>query len=74
MSEQWVVTYQAETSHCISTTEFFRGEKDECLRIKQAFGGCGEDDRHRTKRGCPWGIIVGPADNWDEFLRDVSGD
>jgi hypothetical protein len=66
MSE-WVVTYQIEfPNRNILVTEFFRGDRDECERIRAQSGG-GEDDRQRTKR--PWRPIIGPACEWDDFLR-----
>jgi hypothetical protein len=64
---QWVVTYTVEfTDDCIFVTEFFRGELDECQRIKRQSAG-GDHDMMRTKR--PWKPIIGPAHEWDAFLR-----
>lgn len=66
MSE-WVVTYKIEfPNRDIMVTEFFRGDRDECERIRARSGG-GECDMQRTKR--PWKPIIGPAEEWDGFLR-----
>lgn len=66
-SEPWVVTYRIEFANSdIMVTEFFRGDREECLRIREKSGG-GEHDRCRTIR--PWKAIVGPAKEWDDFLE-----
>jgi hypothetical protein len=63
----WVVTYTIEFGwNEIMVTEFYRGERDECLRIRAHSGG-GSHDQRRT-RG-PWKPVVGPAHEWDEFLE-----
>lgn len=71
----WVVTYRIEQPsdnccHSMSVIEFFRGSREECVRIALAFGG-GECDKVRTNH--PWGVIIGPADAWDQFLEDEGG-
>lgn len=64
--DDWVVTYRIEFANSdIMVTEFFRGDRDECLRIRQQSGG-GEHDGCRTIN--PWTAIVGPAREWDDFL------
>ena len=64
---QWVVTYTIEFANSeIMVTEFFRGGRDECMRIRAQSGG-GDHDLMKTKR--PWKPTVGPAHEWDEFLR-----
>jgi hypothetical protein len=63
----WVVTYTIEFANSdIMVTEFFRGCHAECLRIRAQSGG-GEHDMQVTKR--PWKPIIGPAHEWDDFLR-----
>jgi hypothetical protein len=67
IGEQWVVTYTIEfPNNELMVTEFFRGEREECERIKRASAG-GDHDLIRTKR--PWKPIVGPAHEWDDFLN-----
>jgi hypothetical protein len=63
----WVVTYQVHfpDQAGVGLQEFYRGPKEECLRIMRGFAG-GTDDRCKTR----WGIIVGRADNWDRYLRE----
>ena len=64
---EWVVTYTIEfANRDIMVTEFFRGDRDECMRIRAQSGG-GEHDKQRTKR--PWKPTIGPAHEWDDFLR-----
>ena len=64
---EWVVTYTIEFSNRdVMVTEFFRGDRDECMRIRAQSGG-GDHDMVRTKR--PWKPIVGPAHEWDDFLE-----
>ena len=64
---EWVVTYTIEfANRDIMVTEFFRGDRDECMRIRAQSGG-GDHDMVRTKR--PWKPIVGPAHEWDDFLE-----
>jgi len=64
---EWVVTYTIEfPDNAILVTEFFRGERHECERIKAQSGG-GDHDQMTTKR--PWKAIVGPAHEWDDFLE-----
>lgn len=65
----WVVTYQIETQNSVGITEFFRGSKDDCVRIYSCFGG-GEDDMRRTD---PWHVIIGPLSVWEEFLTYNGG-
>ena len=67
MIEQWVVTYTIEfVNSDIMVTEFFRGEQAECVRIRAQSAG-GEHDALKTKR--PWKPTIGPAHEWDDFLR-----
>lgn len=63
----WVVTYTIEFANSdIMVTEFFRGCHAECMRISAQSGG-GEHDMQVTKK--PWKPIIGPAHEWDNFLR-----
>jgi hypothetical protein len=67
--DNWVVTYKIEFESPyqfgdVMVTEFFRGDKEECLRIKNHFGS-GEHDQRRTRA---WFPIAGPAEEWDDFL------
>jgi hypothetical protein len=63
---EWVVTYTIEFANSdIMVTEFFRGARDECLRIRAQSGG-GDHDLMQTKS---WKPIVGPAHEWDQFLE-----
>jgi hypothetical protein len=67
---EWVVTYTIEPvngRYCHQTAEFFRGTRDECLRLAKAFAG-GEDDRHRAKA---WQVNIERADFWDELFEDA---
>ena len=48
--------------------EFFRGSRKECERISEG-SSVGEDDRQPTLQ--PWKVMIGPADNWDVFVREV---
>jgi len=48
-------------------TEFYRGDRDECERIKRQSGG-GDHDLARTLR--PWKPIVGPAHEWDQLVEE----
>jgi hypothetical protein len=65
MKEQWVVTYRIETEDGVTIMEFFRGTPWECRRIQEHSSG-GECDSGPTTQ--PWGVIIGPAKDWDEFL------
>ena len=75
--DEWVVTYRmvplggcGECEVCTtSVTEFFRGPRAECVRIAKAFGG-GECDIVRTN---PWDVVIGPAEDWDNFLEAKDG-
>lgn len=68
MSELWVVTYRIEFPNSdIMVTEFFRGDREECLRIRKQSTGGGEHDGCKTIN--PWTAIVGLAREWDEFLE-----
>lgn len=64
MSGQWVVTFRIQSAVNRETliTEFYRGEREECIRICEHSCG-GEDDCHQTKQ--PWRPMVGPAECWD---------
>jgi hypothetical protein len=70
---QWVVTYRlspreaGEDGRVTSITEFFRGSEKECKRIRDHFAN-GECDLVPTN---PWKVIIGPANDWDDFLSDV---
>jgi hypothetical protein len=73
--DNWVVTYKIEFHTAanfgeIMVTEFYRGAREECLRIKAQSTGGGEHDRRRTDSWIP---IVGPACDWDQFLEDNNG-
>jgi hypothetical protein len=71
---EWVVTYRVvplggcgECDVCAaSIMEFYRGPREECVRIARAFGG-GESDTVHTN---PWSVVIGPAEDWDDFLED----
>jgi hypothetical protein len=65
----WVVTYHADLEGVLRTMEWYRGDKAECFRIANAFGGWGEDDKRRNKDR--WSVQLGPAAEWDEFLGDM---
>jgi len=67
---QWVVTYRIERADECSfgVAEFFRGTERECKRIGSAFA-CGSCDIVRT---LPWQVVVGPAEDWDRFLQEMS--
>jgi len=69
VTNQWVVTYKIESKSNggFGVAEFFRGSEEECRRIKMAFAG-GESDLVSTN---PWGVVIGPADDWDNFLLDA---
>jgi hypothetical protein len=64
--DDWVVTYRVETATSVITTEFYRGDMEECIRIGR-HSMAGEDDRYRTPRR--WVVVVGPARDWDDFLE-----
>jgi len=67
----WVVTYRIGSAQavgvCLTIAEFYRGSQEECERIKTHYS-CGSDDRIPTVN--PWQIIIGPASDWDKFLKD----
>lgn len=67
MSGQWVVTYRIQSAVSSDTliTEFYRGERAECIRICEHFS-VGEDDCHQTRQ--PWKPIAGPAECWDQMV------
>ena len=66
---EWVVTYTIRFgNHECMVTEFFRGDRAECLRISERSYG-GEHDMVRTER--PWKPTVGPAHEWDDFVRSA---
>ena len=65
VEQDWVVTFRVETREGMAITEFYRGSRDECLRIK-AMSTCGGSDDQRTTRG--WRAIAGLAQEWDDFL------
>ena len=64
MTPQWVITYQIESRGEVLVTEFYRGSRDECVRIL-VHSGDGSDDLCRTGR---WKAILSTAQSWDEFL------
>ena len=63
---QWVVLYTIEYDSGTLITDFYRGDYDECQRIKAASGG-GEHDLCQTIK--PWKPKVGPAHEWDRMMR-----
>ena len=67
--EPWVVTYQSITTHETLITEFYRGSREECLRIRDHSASSGEDDQYPTKE--PWKIVVSPVSHWDMFVRSA---
>lgn len=78
-SPDYVVTYQMTFARPKKKTrdycamrmeEFFRGSKEECLHIASHFGG-GSDDSQVTTNST---VIVGPAKDWDAFLRENDTD
>jgi len=79
MTEPWVVTYQIEYmgEHrnidvlCRTTIEFFRGAEAECLRIARHSASPG---RWEGKKITSFSVIIGPAKEWDEFLREMTVD
>ena len=64
--DDWVVTYTIEDQFGIFVTEFYRGEMEECVRIRAHSGG-GDDDRRSTNR--PWKPTIGPAREWDQLVE-----
>jgi hypothetical protein len=72
VKRDWVVTYKIEFHSAfgeIVVTEFYRGTREECMRIKAQSGG-GEHDGRRTDS---WVPIAGPARDWDAFLEENNG-
>ena len=69
MRNQWVVTYRMECGCGVMIMEFYRGTRAECIRIRDHSAG-GECDGHHTEQ--PWGVVIGPACDWDEFLSSAS--
>jgi len=68
---QWVVTYKhQQIDGGILVTEFYRGSRDECVRIC-THSGEGEDDRCRTQQ---WRPVIGTASSWDEFVSQAAED
>lgn len=65
----WVVTYRIESDEGVMVMEFYRGSHAECARIRD-HSACGEHDGTPTTQ--PWGIVIGPAYAWDEFLERAS--
>jgi hypothetical protein len=65
-AELWVVTYTIDFIGETLVTEFYRGDRDECFRIRAASCG-GEHDQRKSVR---WKPIVGLASEWDDLLRD----
>jgi hypothetical protein len=64
----WVVTYRIEINERnFLIEEFFRGDFDECMRIRQHSLSGGDSDRLTTIR--PWHPIVGPAAQWDSLVE-----
>jgi hypothetical protein len=62
----WVVTYKIDRPQGgFMLTEFYRGDKRECQRIR-AHCSAGSDDRCKTAL---WQVVIGPAEEWDEFLN-----
>jgi len=66
MTEQWVVTYRVETNDDNLIVEFYRGTREECVRIAR-HSAKGDSDEEGTGS---WRPIIGPADDWDKFLDD----
>ena len=71
MAQPWVVTCRIARTDDSSygMAEFFRGSEAECKRIGRHFAG-GSCDIISTS---PWQVIIGPAADWDGFLREVCG-
>jgi hypothetical protein len=67
--QDWVVTFKVETRQGTSITEFYRGSRNECLRIKEMSTSGGSDDQQAT-RG--WRAIAGLAQEWDDFIDHES--
>jgi hypothetical protein len=74
MHDQWVVTYRMEARNPLpegwicGVEEFYRGSREECVRISRAFAG-GESDLVPTN---PWSVAIGPAADWEDFLSSNS--
>jgi len=66
--EQWVVTYQSITTRETLITEFYRGTRAECLRIRD-HSSTGEDDRYPSKE--LWHAVASPVSCWEEFVEDA---
>lgn len=67
--DDWVVTYRMECDCGVTIMEFYRGTRAECIRIRD-HSAMGEHDGHCTEQ--PWGVVIGPAASWDEFLETAS--
>ena len=66
MTEPWVVTYRIDYYSGTMVTEFYRGDRAECERIR-ARSSLGEDDQRRSHKY--WRASLRPAKDWDDLLN-----
>jgi hypothetical protein len=64
---EWVVTYRIAQKGTANwgMAEFFRGSEAQCKHIQAHFAG-GECDIVETN---PWEILIGPVEDWHDFLQ-----
>jgi hypothetical protein len=68
---QWVVTYRHEQiDGGVMVAEFFRGTREECIRI-MTHSGEGENDKCPTSG---WKAVMGTARSWDVFIADMNNE
>jgi len=63
----WVVTYRVDTENGFTIFEAYRGDKKECQRIAEHSMA---PNTFEDKKVIAFHPIVGPANEWDEFLAE----